>query len=140
MPCYLAVSIAKCAVSEERLLSLLTPDVVQQAVLAYAQEQYAAAAIGIQVLDKTVYCSIGRYRVAIENGQVRVNASTGNQAFAQTLATNFTELVRRLAESLFQKQVQHVLQSLSTRPVQAQVVQVNNAGRQEQATLFTLHL
>jgi hypothetical protein len=140
MPCYLAVSIAKCAVSEERLLALLTPDVVQQAVHAYAQQQYADAYAGIQMEGEAVYCLLKGATITIADGHVQVNTTSANRDLAETLATNFSELVTRLAESLFQQQVQQVLQTMTPQPVQAQVVEVNNAGKRQQAALFTLNL
>jgi hypothetical protein len=140
MPCNLAVSIATCAVSEERLLALLTPEVVQQVVLSYAQQQYTNITARVFVSGEIVRCRLGGFTVTIANGHVSVDTSTGDRAFAEKLATDFTELVRRLAESLFQKQVQQVLQTMTPQPVQAQVVEVNNAGKRQQAALFTLNL
>lgn len=138
MPCNLAVSIAKAGVSKPQLLAFLTPDMVQQVILTYLQQQYVSLNPRLLVrFDSRVYFQVGTCRILIEEGTVQVTSTSDDPAFAETLADEIEQLLLQLADSLFQQQVQRILGPSVT---QVQTVQVNNEGVTQQAVVFTLDL
>jgi hypothetical protein len=138
MPCNLAVSIAKAAVSDERLRALLTPEAVKDVVLNFLKQQYAANSPALlSSNDTTLYYRLGSLVLTIENGVVRVNESAGNRVFAERVAAEVSRLLAAAADRLFQQRVQMALQSVTTR---AQVVDVNYEGRTQKAAVFSINM
>src|ERR1700730_14624233 len=88
MTCDLAVSIAKAAVTEEHLRTLLTPEIVKQVTLTYLQQQYARYNPEmLYTSDLTVGFCVGTCDLEIAQGQVTVTDVDGNTTFAEQLST-----------------------------------------------------
>jgi hypothetical protein len=136
MPCNLAVSIARAAVSKPQLLALLTAEVVQKVSLAYLQQQYALLNPSLAaVTGDRVTLHAGTSIITIGNGNVEVYDGRGNRSQAEKLATEMQQLMVQLADQLLDQQIQSALGSL----VQAvQTVTVDTNGVAQQATVFTL--
>ncbi|HZU03372.1 MAG TPA: hypothetical protein VFA10_27140 [Ktedonobacteraceae bacterium] len=141
MPCSLAVSITKAAVSNEQLLQLLTPEVVYEAVKNFLRrhETYQRMLVGEWQGGPHIMFYVGRCVVTIVNGEVTVTGGTKREAeFAQKLMTDVTTLLSRLADYLFAQQVQNALAALG--PVESQAVNVDDQGVTRQATVLTLKI
>ena len=69
MPCDLAVSIAKAALSRERLRALLTADAIKDVVLTYLVRQYAAISPTLlSAQGNVVRYRLGRLTLTIGDG------------------------------------------------------------------------
>lgn len=138
MPCSLAVSITKAAVSNEQLLQLLTPEVVYQAVKNFLSrhEVYQKEMVSDWQSETSVMFYVGRSVVTIEHGQVTVTGTRWETEKTKALNEDMTTLLSRLADYLFAQQVQGALATLG--PVESQVVNVDDQGITRQATVLTL--
>jgi len=138
MPCNLAVSIAKAALSDERLRALLTPQAIQQVVLAYLKQQYAALSpVLVSAQDGSLHYQLGTMDLTIEDGEVTVDTSTINRDRAEQLATQVSALLAACADRLFQQQVQ---QALTNVTFQSQAVSVSFEGKTQQAAVFHINV
>jgi hypothetical protein len=136
MPCDLAVSIAKAALSRERLRALLTADAIKDVVLTYLVRQYAALSPTLlSAQGNVVRYRLGRLTLTIADGEVSLDGTRARATDADQLATNVSELLTQLAGRLFQKQVQDALSGVTTRARMAEV-----QGRSQQAAVFTINL
>lgn len=140
MPCSLAVSITKAAVSNEQLLKLLTPDVVTQAVKNFLSrhETYKDELFGDWQDETTVIFYVGDCVLHIENGKITVTGTQWATEQANALSADMTTLISRLADYLFAQQVQQALARLG--PVGTQVLNVDDQGITRQATVLTLNV
>ena len=138
MPCNLAISITKAAVSNEELLKLLTSEVVHEAVKNFLSrhETYKDKVIGDWQSEPTVWFYVGNCIITITNGQVTVNGPQWTKEEVEALSTDMNTLLSRLADYLFAQQVQQALTGLG--PVETQVVNVDDQGVTRQATVLTL--
>jgi hypothetical protein len=155
MPCNLAVTITKAAITSEQLRSLLTPDIVTQMLTTYFQSQgYELRADSFHDEQAGTYFSITRQygrvqcRVSgffgidifVEHGQVTVNGThLSQQGQVDDLLTQVSTLLVQAADLLFARQVQTALQSLG-QPMTTETVTVNNQGTTQSATVFTLRI
>jgi hypothetical protein len=136
MPCNLAVSITKAGVTKPQLLALLTPDIVKKAVRAYLQQQYPEHSLRVLYLTADgVELILGTTRIFIENGRVWVSDPYGDETLVEALASEVEQFVLQLADGLFQQKLQELLGDAVT---QTQIVNVDNEGVVQQATVFTL--
>lgn len=138
MPCNLAVSIARAAITEERLRALLTPQAIQHVVLAYLKQQYAASSPALlSAQGNALRYRVGTMLLTIVDGAVTVDESEGKRGRAEQLATKVSELLAVAADRLFQQKVQQALSSVTT---QAQAVNVGYEGTSQQAAVFHITL
>lgn len=136
MPCNLAFSIAKAAVSNERLRGLLTADAIKDVVLTYLQRQYAGLSPAlVEAKDRYARYRIGTLTLTIADGAVSLAGRRTTAVDADQLATNVSELLAQLAGRLFQKQVQAALAGVTTRARMADV-----QGVKQQAAVFTINI
>jgi hypothetical protein len=116
MPCNLAVSITKAAVTDERLRALLTPEAIGNVVLTYLQRNFASSRSSLLLARGNVLSySVGDLTLTIADGRVDVDGSQGQVALAEKLATDVTGLLAAAGDRLFQGQVQQALRSVTTR-------------------------
>ena len=144
MSCDLAVSIAKAAVTEEHLCALLAPEIVKQVTLTYLQQQYARYNPEmLYTSGLTVGFCVGTCDLEIAQGQVTVTDVDGNTTFAEQLSTALVQLLKQLAEMLFQQRIQQILSTTyGTALTQVQSVEVDNPeveGGHQHAVVFTLN-
>lgn len=157
MPCNLAITITKAAVSEERLRALLTPEVVTSLLASYLQasgyaivpesfqQQQPGTYASLQTLpDGRVQCRIGGYYgidvFVAPAGVVTVNTTTYSQhSQADHVLADVTQLLSQATDALFARQVQAALASLGV-PMTTEQVQVDQAGHVSPATVFTLRV
>jgi hypothetical protein len=137
MPCNLAVTITKAAVTEQRLLALLTDETVERVLTAYFQEQGQQAQItrtanGVQV-------RLNGITIRVTNGQVIADSRRTRRNEMGDLTDTLSTLLARAADALFAQQVGVALQGLSGS-VKAQTVNVDNDGTVQQATVFTMQM
>ena len=138
MSCNLAVSIARAAITEERLRALLIPDAIHAVLLTYLTQQYAAfSPTLLPAFGNALRYRVGSMVLTILDGQVTVDAPDGDRAQAELLATKVSELLAAAANRLFQQQVQQALKGVIT---QAQAVNVTFEGRSQQAAVFHINL
>ncbi len=142
MPCNLALTITKAAVSEERLLALLTDDLVAPIVTAFLTE--CGLALGETRLPRGgVEFAGDRLRLTIVGGRVtgRTSSPWPTPADRDLLARLMADLPAVLAEAVdqvFARKVQETLAAFG--PVSAQRVPVDNEGVRQGATVLTLRL
>ncbi|NNJ13616.1 hypothetical protein EKD04_025145 [Chloroflexales bacterium ZM16-3] len=142
MPCNLAVSITKAAVSEERLRALLTPEAVRPVIEAYLRQPGVVGAgerVHVQRQGDGLAVRVGSLTLTIRDGQVQTRASRGyNDTRAQELTDALSALLALAADALFAQQVRAALATFG--PVAAQQVTVDNGGVTQAATVLTLHI
>ena len=140
MPCSLAVSITKAAVSNEQLVQLLAPEVVYEAVKTFLSrhDEYKDHLFGDWQSGSTLMFYVGDCMVTIIGAQVTVNGSEWSTQQAETLSADMNTLLSRLADYLFAQQVQQALAGLG--PVESQTVSVDDQGVTRQATVLTLNI
>jgi len=145
MPCNLAVTITKAAVSQAQLVALLTPEVVQAVVEAYLRQPGVLAPGETAAVQRsgptiTITIQVGggrRIAMAIADGVVQATTRTSDQR-AQELVDALSPLLARAADARFAQQVQAALARLG--PVTAQAVTVANEGIPQQAVVLTMRL
>jgi hypothetical protein len=138
MTCNLAVSIARAAITERRLRSLLVPDTIRNVVLTYLRQQYAAySPVLLPASGDVLRYRIGTMLLTIVEGEVTVSEPGGDREQAEQLATKVSELLAAAANRLFQQQVQQALKAVTTR---GQTVNVTFEGRSQQAAVFHINL
>ena len=138
MPCNLAVSIAKAAITEERLRVLLLPDVIRTILPTYLMKQYAALSpTRLPAFGDALRYRVGSMLLTILDGQVTVDAPERDRVQAEQLATQVAALLAAAANRLFQQQVQQALKGVTT---QAQAVNVMVEGRSQQAAVFHINM
>lgn len=140
MPCNLAVSITKAAVSNEQLVQLLTPEAVYEAVKTFLSrhDAYKDQLFGDWQSGSALMFYVGDCIVTILGAQVTVNGSEWSTQQAETLSADMNTLLARLADYLFAQQVQQALAGLG--PVESQTMSVDDQGVTRQATVFTLNI
>ncbi|NNJ13396.1 hypothetical protein EKD04_024015 [Chloroflexales bacterium ZM16-3] len=142
MPCNLAVSITKAAVTEERLRALLTPEAVQPVIAAYLRQPGVVGAgerVIVQRQGDGLAVTVGSLTLTISGGQVQTRATRGTNATrAQELADALSDLLALAADTRFAQQVRAALATFGT--VAAQQVTVDNGGVTQAATVLTLHI
>src|SRR5436309_405092 len=114
MPCNLAVSITKAAVLPEYLASLLTPEVVEQVVMAYLKQHQTYKTyqpIRSRIAGESVifHLSSLAYRITITGGNVVINFPRYALQEADILAEELTTLLAKGAAKLFADQLQATL-------------------------------
>lgn len=144
MPSNLAVSITKAAVTEDHLRALLTADVMADIVLRFLTQQYAR--LSPRILRASghrlvVLMDGGDITLTIIEGKVTINAAILRPSQANDILEAVSLLLARLADVLFQRQVQQALSTrFEARLVGAQALEVENEGERQQAAVFTLDL
>lgn len=142
MPCNLAVSITKAAVTEERLLVLLTPAAIQPVIEAYlAQPGVLRAGDTARVTrqGERLTVAVAGLTITIEGGRVRANATAGRtDVRARALVDGLSNLLSLAADALFAQQVKGALSRFGK--VGQQQVVVEEAGVTQAATVLTLKL
>jgi hypothetical protein len=140
MPCDLAVTITKAAVTKEHLLKLLTPRVVADLLTRFLQAKDKTARVMQPGSGPTVYASMGYYSISITRGQVTVRASNrADTKAADALAKELQQLIAGLADTLFAKQVQAAMASAGAKVVAQQHV-VTTEGVKQIATVLNFDL
>jgi hypothetical protein len=142
MPCNLAVSITKAAVTEEHLLALLTPAVVQPVVVAYLRQPGVLTAgerVGVTTPGARVVVTVGALTFHIDGGRVSTVATAGaTDARGRALVDALSALLALAADTLFAQQVRVALAAFGR--VSQQSVTVDNGGVPQAATVLTLTL
>lgn len=144
MPCNLAVSITKAAVTEDHLRALLTADTITDVVLRFLTQQYAC--LSPQLLSAsgrrlTFLLDGGDITITIVDGKVTTNATRYRLPQANDIVEAVSLLLAHLADMLFQRQVQQALTGrFDAHLVSAQTLDVENEGERQQAAVFTLEL
>lgn len=156
MPCNLAMTITKAAVSEDRLRALLTADVVTTLLTSYLQEKHIALIpdsfrathpgpyASLQAReDGSVQCRIGGYYgmdIFVQAGQVTVTGTTTTQQpDVDQMLQEVTHLLAQATDALFARQVQMALTALGV-PMTTEQVQVEQAGQVSPAIVFTVRV
>lgn len=140
MTCNLAVSIAKAGISNELLLALLTPAIIEPVLLGYLRQQYPQKNPRMHMLaTETLEVYLGACTITITCGQIEVTSYSSNQRLTERLAKEVGGVLAALADSHFQQQIQTLLQTLGIEP-QIETVTVENEGKMQQAAVFTLML
>jgi hypothetical protein len=138
----LAVSITKAAVTEERLLALLTPEAVQPVVEAYLRQPGVVGAserVIVQRQGDGLAVGVGSLTLTIHGGRVETRATQGtNDARGRALVDGLSALLALAADALFAQQVRAALAPFGR--VAAQQVTVENGGVTQAATVLTLHI
>jgi hypothetical protein len=142
MTCNLAVSLAKAAVTDEYLQTLLTPAIVQPIVLAYLQQQYPHDQPNvIEATEHGVSFRVGSCTIVLKRGKIEVTDAQRVSRRAAQLIQELEHVLTNLADRLFQQHVQHILQqTLGTAFTEVTTVEVENEGHVQQAAVFTLTL
>jgi hypothetical protein len=140
MPCNLAVSITKAAVTEERLLALLTPEAVQPVVEAYLRQPGVlkpGESFNVNRQGNRLMIMVGSLRLFIERGRVSTYATQGyNDVRGEELVSALSNLLALAADALFAQQVKAALAPFGK--VAQQQVMVDNGGVTQAATVLTL--
>jgi len=143
MPCNLAVSITKAAVSQEHLRKLLSdnPSLVAQVVLNYLVQHQTVGHLHPSIAGQTSFAvtfSLGNWFLTIRDGQVSIDAvRPGERREADALCQEVSEVLALLADELFLQQVQQLLGDTITG---IQQVEVESSGQRMAATVFTVNL
>lgn len=136
MACNLAVSITKAAVSNEMLQSLLTLDVIESVLTAYAQQQ---TGMTVRRTPTALVVQVGRVAVTVvPGGQVETTAPDYLEAESRAVIDPIAALLAQAADQRFAQQVQAALATLGS--VSAQQVTVDNEGQAQTATVLTMQL
>ena len=140
MPCNLAISITKAAVSNEQLLKLLTPELISQAVKSFLSrhETYQHQRYDDWQYRNSLIIYVGECTVTFTDGEVKVEGPEWSTALVNALSADMTTLLSRLADYLFAQQVQQALASLGQ--VASQTVNVDDQGVTRQATVLSFNL
>lgn len=137
MPCNLAVSITKAAVTNESLLRLLTPELIEPVLRAYLEQHYTPCSLRRGSHGgKALFASVAGCRIAIENGNVRVTDDDGDTNLVTRLSEEFSHLLATLADRAFAQAVAAALGEIVTG-----VQEVTVAGADQQplhAAVFTV--
>jgi len=133
MPCYLAVSITKAAVTEEALVKLLSANHkdVMQVLLRYFQEKYPN--LFVRLRNGRLF--IEDSELSLSDGQLTERAAVGETPYVMEAM----ELVQMLANKLFTDEVERVLRQ-TAEEIQVWGKQVNNGGEIVDATEFSVAL
>jgi hypothetical protein len=144
MPCNLAVSITKAAVTEDHLRALLTADTVSDVVLRFLAQQYARRSprlLSASGRRSVFLMDEGDTLITITDGKVTINAVALRPSQADDILEAVSLLLTRLTDMLFQRQVQQALSArFDTCLIGAQTLEVENEGERQQAAVFTLDL
>jgi hypothetical protein len=140
MPCNLAVSITKAAVTEAHLRAILTPEVILPLIEAYLRLPGVlhAERVTLQRQGDAIVVTVGRVTMTIREGRVETQATRGYDVRAQELTDGISTLVAGIADELFAQQVRAALAPLGT--VAAQQVTVDNDGFSQVVTMLMLHI
>jgi hypothetical protein len=121
MSCY-AVATAQATVSQEHLLTYLTPENLKEPLTAYLQARFPAAtidaSIGLRVGQWTIRQETGPLIVTIENGQITTRDYGRDQAAATALANELGPVLVQIGAAYWQQQVVALLGQYSTAPLQ----------------------
>lgn len=144
MPCNLAVSITKAAVTEDHLRAFLTAETITDVVLRFLTQQYARLSPQLMSASGrrlTFLLDGGDITITIVDGKVTTNATRYRLPQANGIVESVSLLLARLADMLFQRQVQQALTArFDARLVSTQTLDVENEGERQQAAVFTLEL
>lgn len=136
MPCNIAFSIAKAAVSEEKLRALLTAAAIKDIVLKYLKRQYTSLSPTlIDASGNAVRYRLGTLTLSIVDGVVRVDGPRARATSAEQLVASVSRLLSQLAGRLFQAKVQEALRDV-TLLAQTDTVR----GTRQKAAVFTIRL
>lgn len=142
MPCNLAVSITKAAVTDEKLRALLTPAQVQTVIEAYLRQPGVLKGrerSTVTVIGDSIRVQVGALWIEIRGGRVSTTATEGfNDVRGQELVDALSNLLALTADALFAQQVKAALAPLGK--VKQQQVSVDNAGVTQAAMVFTLKI
>lgn len=142
MACNLAVSITKAAVTEEKLLALLTPEKVQPVVEAFLRQPNVlkqGESFEIRSGSGTISIRVGSLWLEIRGGRVSTYATQGyNDVRGRELVDALSNLLALTADALFAQQVKAALAPLGK--VKQQQVSVDNGGVTQAAMVFTLNI
>lgn len=139
MPCNLAVSITKAAVTEAHLMALLTPEVILPLIEAYLRLPGVlhAERVTLQRQGDAITVTVGRVTMTIREGRVETQATRGDVR-AQELTDGISALVAGIADALFAQQIRAALTPFGT--VAAEQVTVDNDGVSQVVTMLTMTL
>lgn len=144
MPCNLAVTITKAAVTNEQLTKLLTPEIVKTLLETFIgqhpdhQAQTPRATIRKQNGQVSLYISRYDCFLSVINGEVTISTPRYYTEQANDLMKQVALLLSKAADKLFVAQVQQALAKFGN--VDAQTTTVDNAGEKQQVRVFTLEL
>lgn len=142
MPCNLAVSITKAAVTEAKLLALLTPEKVQPVVEAYLRQPGVlkqGERVELSNGGGTMFIRVGSLSLQIQAGRVSTYATQGyNDMRGRELVDALSNLLALTANALFAQQVKAALAPLGK--VKQQQVSVENDGVTQAAMVLTLNI
>lgn len=139
MPCNLAVTIAKAAVTNEQLLGLLTPDLVVQAVNAACADlriRINASRSGDTVYGYAELSWSDQISVAVNRGRVEVQASDTRRA--TEISDAISGVLTQLADALFSQQIAGALASIAGKQPVIAEVNVDESGTVMPAFLFSV--
>lgn len=136
MPCNLAVSITKAAVTNETLLRLLTPELIEPVLRAYLEQQYQQ--VSLRRRGNALIGSVAGCFISVHNGTVRVIDDDGDTDLVTRLSEELSQLLTTLADRAFEQAVAAALVTLSPN-----VQEVTVAGADQQplhAAVFSVKL
>lgn len=139
MPCNLAVTIAKAAVTDEQLLGLLTPEIAAQLTNAALNE------LGIRPVARVSGNSVYGYaeltwsdQISIEVNRGRVEVRASSKARGEEIAGKITDALKLGADALFAQQIAGALASISGKQPVIREVAVEENGTVSPAFLFSV--
>jgi hypothetical protein len=156
MTCNLAVSITKAALTPKHLRDLVTDDIATQVITTFLEGQHPEYLSQIRVRTSQYAFEITllpkakgpgtSFRISITSDW-RITAKAiaygyatrGDEALANQLVDEMTQLLSRTADALFARQVQSALSQLGGTFSIAPVM-VEEAGQSASATLMTVNL
>lgn len=143
MPCNLAISITKAAVTDAARVALLTSEVVQPVLtqwlagqvprLSVSAVRVVRGGVEVQVMEGNISLS-----VSIERGKIRIDTERVGRAAADRLQTQLTELLGFIADRVTAQRIAALLGQFGD--VTAQSVMVEDAGTVVAAQVLTLNV
>ena len=160
MPCNLAVSITKAAVTDEHLNELLVPDVLERLARAYLESEGYAASESLsypnagefslsRMYGNEIILTVcpakqdraypERFSLFLVGGRVTGRGQRGPLAAQMdAMVAAFEQLLRETANSLLAQEIADALAVFGA--VQQQQVSVDEGGQIKMATVVTLNL
>lgn len=139
MPCNLAVTIAKAAVTDEQLLGLLTPEFTAQLVTAALSDLRIKMPVRVSGGEVYGYAELSyrdQIQISVVKGKVTVSASTRERT--QEITDAVSKAIAAGADLMFSKQIATALATMTGKQPQLREVNVEEGGQVMPAVLFSV--
>jgi len=146
MPCDLAVTIQKAVIKEEQIQALMTPEVLEKAVVAYLKghESYkmfqpVCYAYGNTVDIFLLNGNSPDYRVSVTAAGVNVRLPRGMEAEAELLSSQLVKLLAAVGNKLLASHVRRTLKG-QFGDVNQESATVDNQGQSQQVVKLSFEV